>query len=106
MVEPAAAGACVPLALAIFSVISIGAVISAKADEDDLKKGLYSDGRTNHPVGCLRIVVPALNPGLSFDPIFTVGQAVTTAISPSGTPPRPRCFRSNRRSARCRPARR
>jgi len=27
------------LALAIFSVISIGAVISAKADEDDLKKG-------------------------------------------------------------------
>jgi len=26
-----------------------------------------------------------LNPGLSFDPIFTVGQAVTTAISPSGT---------------------
>jgi hypothetical protein len=73
------------LTLAIFSVISIGVLISAKADDDELKKGTFI------PTG-VRITPPAapgssfqaLNPGLPFDPGFTVGQAVTTAISPNG----------------------
>ena len=74
------------LALAIFSVISIGAVISAKADEDDLKKGTFiPTGVQITPSAASGSSFQALNPGLSFDPIFTVGQAVTTAISPSGT---------------------
>src|SRR6266403_436137 len=74
------------LALAIFSVISIGAVISAKADEDDLKKGTFiPTGVQITPSAASGSSFQALNPGLSFDPSFTVGQAVTTAISPSGT---------------------
>jgi YVTN family beta-propeller protein len=69
------------LALVISSVISIAAVISAKA----------GDGGTFIPTGVK--ITPsaapgssfqALNPGLPFDPGFTVGQAVTTAISPNG----------------------
>ncbi len=74
------------LALAIFSVISIGAVISAKADEDDLKKGTFiPTGVQITPSAASGSSFQALNPGLSFDPSFTVGQAVTTAISASGT---------------------
>jgi YVTN family beta-propeller protein len=74
------------LALAISSVISIGAVISAKADDDDLKKGTFiPTGVQITPSAASGSSFQALNPGLSFDPSFTVGQAVTTAISPSGT---------------------
>src|SRR3984893_16358446 len=74
------------LALAISSVISIGAVISVKADDDDLKKGTFiPTGVQITPSAASGSSFQALNPGLSFDPSFTVGQAVTTAISPSGT---------------------
>jgi YVTN family beta-propeller protein len=74
------------LALAISSVISIGAVISAKADDDDLKKGTFiPTGVQITPSAASGSSFQALNPGLSFDPSFIVGQAVTTAISPSGT---------------------
>jgi len=74
------------LALAFSSVISIGAVISAKADDDDLKKGTFiPTGVQITPSAAPGSSFQALNPGLSFDPSFTVGQAVTTAISPSGT---------------------
>ena len=73
------------LALAISSVISIGAVISAKADDDDLKKGTFiPTGVRITPSAAPGSSFQALNPGLSFDPGFTVGQAVTTAISPDG----------------------
>ena len=73
------------LALAIFSVISIGAVISAKADDKDLKKGTFiPTGVQITPSAALGSSFQALNPGLSFDPGFTVGQAVSTAISPDG----------------------
>src|SRR5713226_1468683 len=74
------------LALAFSSVISIGAVISAKADDDDLKKGTFiPTGVQITPSAAPGSSFHALNPGLSFDRSFTVGQAVTTAISPSGT---------------------
>jgi YVTN family beta-propeller protein len=73
------------LALAISSVISIVAVTSAKADDDDLKKGTFiPTGVHITPSAAPGSSFQALNPGLSFDPNFTVGQAVTTAISPSG----------------------
>jgi len=56
------------LALAIFSVISIGAVISAKADEDDLKKGTFiPTGVQITPSAASGSSFQALNPGLSFD---------------------------------------
>jgi len=73
------------LALAISTAISIGAVISAKADNAVLRKGhSFQTGVRITPLGCPRIVFPGMNPGLSFDPNFTVGQAVTTATSPDG----------------------
>jgi len=49
-----------------------------------LRKGLSFPPCAHHALGCSRIVVPSLNPGLPSDPGFTVGQAVTTAISPDG----------------------
>src|SRR2546425_230546 len=73
------------LALAISSVISIGVVISAKADDDDLKGGTFiPTGVHITPSAAPGSSFQALNPGLAFDPGFTVGQAVTTAISPNG----------------------
>jgi hypothetical protein len=44
----------------------------------------------------------SLNPGLPFDPSFTVGQAVTTALSPDGMPTAGRCsgFRAPRDTRR------
>src|SRR6266700_1946367 len=74
--------ACISaLSLAISIAIIIGAVSPARA----------GDGGTFIPTGVH--ITPAaapgssfqaLNPGLSSDPGFTVGQAVTTAISPNG----------------------
>jgi YVTN family beta-propeller protein len=73
------------LALAISSVISIGAVISANADDDDHKKATFiPTGVHITPSAAPGSSFQALNPGLPFDPTFTVGQAVTTAISPNG----------------------
>src|SRR6266478_4526054 len=74
------------LALAISSFIIVGAVMSAKADDDDLKKGAFiPTGVRITPSAAPGSSFQALNPGLTSDPSFTVGQAVTTAISPSGT---------------------
>src|SRR6266481_714413 len=73
------------LALAISSFIIVGAVMSAKADDDDLKKGTFvPTGVRITPSAAPGSSFQALNPGLSFDPNFTVGQAVTTATSPDG----------------------
>src|SRR5437867_13310409 len=73
------------LALAISSTISMGAAVSAKADEDGIKKGtLIPTGIHITPSAAPGSSFQALNPGLAFDPGFTVGQAVTTAISPNG----------------------
>jgi YVTN family beta-propeller protein len=70
------------LALAISCVISIGAVISLKADDE--KGAFIPTGVHITPSAAPGSSFQALNPGLSFDPGFTVGQAVTTAISPDG----------------------
>src|SRR5580765_4231583 len=73
------------LALAISSVISIGAVATANADDDDQKKGTFiPTGVRITPSAAPGSSFQALNPRLSFDPEFIVGQAVTTAISPDG----------------------
>src|SRR6266852_2712431 len=73
------------LALAISSVINICAVVSARAGDDDIKKGTFiPTGAQITPAATPGSLFQALNPGLSFDPGFTVGQAVTTAISPNG----------------------
>jgi hypothetical protein len=73
------------LALAISSVTCIGMAISAKADDDDLKKGTFiPTGVQITPSAAPGSSFQALNPGLPFDPGFTVGQAVSTAISPNG----------------------
>src|SRR6266403_4785210 len=73
------------LALALSTAISIGAVISAKADNDGLKKGTFvPTGVRITPSAAPGSSFQALNPGLSFDPLFAVGQAVTTATSPDG----------------------
>jgi YVTN family beta-propeller protein len=55
-------------------------------DDDDLKKGEFiPTGVHITPGATPGSVFQPLNPGLSFDPSFTVGQAVTTALSPDGT---------------------
>src|SRR6266850_85307 len=73
------------LALAFSSIISIGAVVTAKADEDGIKRGTFiPTGVRITPSAAPGSLFQALNPGLSFDPSFTAGQAVTTAISPDG----------------------
>src|SRR5882724_5117085 len=73
------------LALATLSFISVGTVMSAKADDDDLKKGTFiPTGVHIMPSAAPGSSFQALNPGLPSDPGFTVGQAVTTAISPDG----------------------
>ncbi len=73
------------LALAISSFISIGAVVSARADDRVLERGTFiPTGVHITPSAAPGSSFQPLNPGLSFDPSFTVGQAVTTAISPDG----------------------
>jgi YVTN family beta-propeller protein len=73
------------LALAISSFISIGAVVSARADDPVLERGTFiPTGVHITPSAAPGSSFQPLNPVLSFDPSFTVGQAVTTAISPDG----------------------
>jgi YVTN family beta-propeller protein len=55
-------------------------------DDDDLKKGEFiPTGVHITPGAAPGSIFQPLNPGLPFDPSFTVGQAVTTALSPDGT---------------------
>ena len=73
------------LALAISSFISMGGVVSARADDPVLERGTFiPTGLHITPSAAPGSSFQRLNPGLSFDPSFTVGQAVTTAISPEG----------------------
>src|SRR6266550_1213789 len=73
------------LALAISSFISMGGVVSARADDPVLERGTFiPTGVHITPSAAPGSSFQSLNPGLSFDPSFTVGQAVTTAISPDG----------------------
>src|SRR5437867_12993127 len=74
------------LALAISSTISMGAAVSAKADEDGIKGGTFiPTGVHITPSAAPGSSFQALNPGLALDPGFSVGQAVSTAISPNGS---------------------
>src|SRR5271165_6374455 len=55
-------------------------------DDDDLKKGEFiPTGVHITPGAAPGSIFQPLNPGLTFDPTFTVGQAVTSALSPNGT---------------------
>src|SRR5271166_5460578 len=54
--------------------------------DDDLKKGEFiPTGVHITPSAAPGSIFQSLNPGLTFDPSFTVGQAVTTAVSPDGS---------------------
>ena len=69
-------------ALGIFSVTHS----TAKADDDEkLKSGEFiPTGVHITPSAAKGSIFQALNPGLVSDPNFTVGQAVSTAVSPDG----------------------
>jgi len=61
-------------------------VLAQDRDDDDLKKGEFiPTGVHITPGAAPGSIFQSLNPGLTFDPSFTVGQAVTTALSPSGS---------------------
>jgi YVTN family beta-propeller protein len=73
------------LTLGMLAVICACSFIAAKADDDDLKKGSFiPTGVHITPSAAPGSSFQPLNPGLSFDAGFTVGQAVTTAVSPDG----------------------
>src|SRR5207249_6005666 len=63
------------LALAISSFISMGGVVSARADDPVLERGTFiPTGLHITPSAAPGSSFQRLNPGLSFDPSFTVGQ--------------------------------
>jgi DNA-binding beta-propeller fold protein YncE len=64
----------------------VGSSPAAKTDDDDhLKKGEFIPTGVHITPGAAKgSLFQPLNPGLSFDPTFTVGQAVTTSVSPDG----------------------
>src|SRR6266478_128317 len=72
----------------VFSALAILSVTrtAAKADEDDQRKRgeFIPTGVQITPSAAKGSIFQALNPGLLSDPSFTVGQAVSTAISPDG----------------------
>src|SRR5258708_23035839 len=69
-------------ALWIFSVTET----TAKADDDEKSKQgeFIPTGVHITPSAAKGSIFQALNPGLVSDPSFTVGQAVSTAVSPDG----------------------
>src|SRR5438132_1547977 len=70
-------------ALAIVAVMYLRV---AKADDDaQAEKGAFlPTGVRITPTAAPGSIFQPLNPGLASDPTFTVGQAVTTVISPDG----------------------
>src|SRR3974377_792575 len=55
------------------------------ADDDDQKNGEFiPTGVHITPKAAPISIFQSLNPGLTFDPTFTVGQAVPTPLSPDG----------------------
>ena len=72
------------LAFGILGILSVSH-IAAKADDDDQAKGQFiPTGVHITPTAAKGSIFQALNPGLVSDPSFTVGQAVSTAVSPDG----------------------
>jgi hypothetical protein len=56
----------------------------SRAADDDDKPEFIPTGVHITPSAASGSIFQPLNPGLSFDPGFTVGQAVSTALSPDG----------------------
>src|ERR1700686_3214261 len=70
------------LALSVLGIVAVAGVSSTKADDE---KGTFlPTGVRITPDAAPGSSFQALNPGLISDPNFTVGQAVTTAVSPDG----------------------
>jgi len=73
------------LALTALGILSVTRT-AAKADEDDKRKRgeFIPTGVQITPSAAKGSIFQALNPGLVSDPSFTVGQAVSTSVSPDG----------------------
>jgi YVTN family beta-propeller protein len=76
----------VPLfALAVLGLFCVVGPTASRADDDKLKGGTFiPTGVQITPDAAPGSTFQPLNPGLSVDPSFTVGQAVTTTVSPEG----------------------
>jgi len=74
------------LALGVLGIAAVTRVAATRADGDDkVKNGTFiPTGVRITPDAAPGAIFQPLNPGLVSDPTFTVGQAVTTAVSPDG----------------------
>src|SRR4051794_33613994 len=72
--------------LSVLAIMALTLVSATRAHHDDkAEKGTFiPTGVRITPTAAPGSIFQALNPGLPSDPTFTVGQAVTTAISPDG----------------------
>jgi YVTN family beta-propeller protein len=78
--------ACTHLVFLVLGLCFLVLPALAQDRDDDLNKGEFiPTGVHITPSAAPGSIFQPLNPGLSFDPSFTVGQAVTTALSPDGT---------------------
>src|SRR5438128_9237175 len=71
------------LALAISSLICMGGLISANADDNN-KKSPTPPGLFITPTALANAVQQPLNPGLTNYPDFVAGEAVKAVVSPDG----------------------
>ena len=72
------------LTLGMFAVVCAHASGAAKADDDKKSGTFIPTGVRISPEAAHGSIFQPLNPGLASNPGFTVGQAVTTAVSPDG----------------------
>ncbi|HEX2712816.1 MAG TPA: hypothetical protein VHM88_11410, partial [Candidatus Acidoferrales bacterium] len=72
------------LAVGMLALACAGSIPGAMADDDSRKGTFIPTGVEITPWAAPGSLFQPLNPGLSSDPGFTVGQAVTTAVSPDG----------------------
>jgi YVTN family beta-propeller protein len=73
-------------AVAVLGILCVVRLTTTKADDGDKLKGgtFIPTGVQITPDAAPGSTFQPLNPGLSVDPNFTVGQAVTTTVSPDG----------------------
>jgi DNA-binding beta-propeller fold protein YncE len=72
------------LALGVLAIVSVNGTSATKADGDQKSGTFIPTGVRITPEAARGAIFQPLNPGLPSDPSFTVGQAVTTAVSPDG----------------------
>src|ERR1700730_9664026 len=74
------------LVLSALGIVSVTRVDATRADDENkVKNGTFiPSGVRITPDAARGSIFQPLNPGLVSDPTFTVGQAVTTAVSPDG----------------------